>query len=747
MQSDAPENQAESVGYPRYGAVKRYLFSLGVLCLAVGVRAALDPWLGDALSHPTVFAAVLVVTWYWGVGPAVLIAVLGYPAIEYFVRDTALSGVQLSYVAPSLGLYAALVVFIIYFVKSFRRAEQRNRASFDNAALGIMETDSEDRVTSLNERICQMLGYRREQLLGMSVHDITAPEDRSRSEQLNARLRAGELDRLDYEKRYLRQDGSPVWAHVTVSAIRDASGRHLHSVGTVEDIQARKQVEKQVSLLSQAIESAANSIVLTDRKGNITWVNAAFIQLTGYGRDEVIGKNPKILKSGQQPPELYRTLWDTILKGDVWQGELVNRRKDGSFYTEEMTIAPVRAEGGEITHFVAIKENITERKQFEATLRAARLSAERAKTAAEEANQAKDRFLAVLSHELRTPLTPVLAWVQLMQRRPNLPEELRKPLEMVRRNIQLEARLIDDMLDLTRIVQGKVALERKPVNISTVLERAVEICQPDISSRKLHFSVLKDAPHTVTGDVSRLQQVVWNLLNNAIKFTPDGGCVGIRCRGQNGHVIIEVIDSGIGIEPVAQARIFNAFEQGSWGITRQFGGLGLGLAIAKRLVEMHDGTLCVQSEGKNTGATFRVSLPLSSLQPDAETHIPASMAARLSKRILLVEDHGDTATSIKMLLEASGYEVEHAGDAAQALRALDSTGFDLLISDLGLPDKSGLDLMTGLRQRGNDIKSIALSGYGREDDVRRSQEAGFFRHLTKPVDADALMETVSKMLV
>jgi len=705
---------------------------------------------------------VLVVTWYWGAGPAALIAVLGYPAVEYLVRDMPLSGWDLSYIVPSLGLYAGLVIVIIYFVTSFRRerdklretdakvrqSEQRLRASFDNAALGIIETDTEDRFIAVNERICGILGYRRQQLLGLRVHDITAPEDRPRSDDLSARLHAGELDRYDYEKRYLRQDGSRLWVHVTVSAIRDATGRHLCSIGTVEDIHARKQAEQQISLLSQAIESAANSIVLTDRKGNILWVNPAFTRLTGYGLDEVMGKNPKILKSGQQPTERYKALWDTILNGEAWHGELVNRRKDGSLYTEEMTITPVRAQGADITHFVGIKENITERKQAEASLRAARLSAERAKTAAEEANQAKDRFLAVLSHELRTPLTPVLAAVQLMQRRPTLPEEMREPLEMIRRNIQLEARLIDDMLDLTRIVQGKLALERKPVNIDTVVERAVEICKPDISARKLHFSVdVKDAPHTVIGDVSRLQQVVWNLVNNAVKFTPDGGCVGIRCRGENARVIIEVVDSGIGIEPAAAARIFNAFEQGGRGITRQFGGLGLGLAIAKRLVEMHDGTISVESEGMDRGATFRVSLPLSSMQPEAQTQKRAPVAARMARRILLVEDHEDTATSMKMLLEASGYEVENAGDAAQALRVIDSNRFDLLISDLGLPDKSGLELMAELRQRGNNLKGIALSGYGREEDVRRSQEAGFFRHLTKPVDADALVEAVAKMLL
>ena len=626
-------------------------------------------------------------------------------------------------------------------------SEQRMRASFENAALGMVEADREDRLVAVNRRMCQILGYSREALLGKTVFDITAAEDRAQTRELIARLHEGQLDQLDYEKRCLHRDGSIIWVHITASAIRDDAGRFLYSIGTFEDISKRKQAEETVSVLSQAMEAAANSIVLTDRKGRILWVNPAFTRLTGYSLDEVLTHNPRILKSGKQPPAFYEELWRTILSGEPWHGELVNRRKDGSLYNEEMTIAPVRASGANITHFVGIKQNISERKRAEALLRSARLSAERAKAAAEEANQAKDRFLAVLSHELRTPLTPVLAAVELMQRKPNLSDDARHPLEIIHRNVQLEARLIDDLLDLTRIVQGKLVLERKPVQICTVIERAVEISKPDIEARKLHLGVdMKDASQVVMGDKSRLQQVLWNLLNNAVKFTPEGGCVGIRCWREDERVVIEVSDSGIGIEPAALARIFNAFEQGGRAITRQFGGLGLGLAIAKKLVELHGGTISAHSEGKEKGSSFRVSLPVSTTQPVAAPEKRAPDPARSPKRILLVEDNGDTATMVKMLLEVFGYEVDTAGDVAQALQAIDSKRFDLLISDLGLPDHSGLELLQQIRQRGNQLKAIALSGYGHEEDVRRSKEAGFSVHLTKPVDADALVGAISRVL-
>jgi len=394
-----------------------------------------------------------------------------------------------------------------------------------------------------------------------------------------------------------------------------------------------------------------------------------------------------------------------------------------------------------------LEQRVAELKYAEEMLRASRVSAERAKVEAQKANQAKDHFLAVLSHELRTPLTPVLAAVQLLQRRAGLSTEVREPLEIIQRNAQLQARLIDDLLDLTRIAQGKLELQRKPMDICTVIERAVEIAKPDIDARRLHFGVaLKDAPHRVCGDASRLQQVVWNLLTNAVKFTPQDGCVGLSCERQDEHVIIEVSDSGIGIEPQDADKIFDAFEQGGRAITRQFGGLGLGLAIAKRLVEMHEGKISVYSEGRNRGARFRVQLPLSRAELAADAQESSTSVPGLSGRILLVEDNGDTAQTMKMLLTECGYVVETVADVRQALKAVESANFDLLLSDLGLPDGTGIDLMQELRRRGNALKGIALSGYGQEEDMRRSKDAGFSAHLVKPADADALIETIAALI-
>ncbi len=396
-----------------------------------------------------------------------------------------------------------------------------------------------------------------------------------------------------------------------------------------------------------------------------------------------------------------------------------------------------------------------DRKHAEAALKAAKVSAEQAKAAAEQANRAKDHFLAVLSHELRTPLTPVVMGLSMLQDRLDLDPAMRETLEMVRRNVELEARLIDDLLDVSRIARGKIELSLSAVELCTSIRRAVEVCKPDIEARRLHFGVDYGpaAPYWVEADVSRLQQVFWNLLKNAIKFTPQGGCVGIRCRPDATHVVVDVNDSGIGIEPGALGRIFNAFEQAERSITQQFGGLGLGLAISKALVELHGGTIEALSEGRDKGATFRVRLPLmvpaavSAPGGSSKASAPAAAPRRAVRplRILMVEDHGVTAKLMRMVLSADGHTIESAGDVATALELAGQQPFDLLLSDLGLPDGSGHDLMRQLRQRGHKFPGIALSGYGQAEDIQRSREAGFSAHLTKPASREAVLEAVASV--
>jgi two-component system CheB/CheR fusion protein len=312
--------------------------------------------------------------------------------------------------------------------------------------------------------------------------------------------------------------------------------------------------------------------------------------------------------------------------------------------------------------------------------------------------------------------------------------------------------LIDDLLDMTRIARGKIELQKQHIELCRIIGHAVDVCRPDIEGRELEFGVDlgPTAPYWIEADPGRLQQVFWNLLKNAIKFTPRGGCVGVRCRPDNqGHVIAEVNDSGIGIEPEALPRLFDAFEQAERSITRRFGGLGLGLTISKALVEMHGGRIEAHSEGKGKGASFRVRLPLTMLARQPVTAPPAAHPQHAVRplRILLVEDHGVTAKIMKMMLALDGHTIETAGDVSTALEMASQKDFDLLMSDLGLPDGSGYDLIRQLRQRGRRFPAIALSGYGQEEDIRRSHEAGFAAHLIKPASREAVVEAIAAATV
>jgi PAS domain S-box-containing protein len=387
--------------------------------------------------------------------------------------------------------------------------------------------------------------------------------------------------------------------------------------------------------------------------------------------------------------------------------------------------------------------------------RRAELELVQAKEAAEAANQAKDQFLATLSHELRTPLTPVLALVTSLAEDPRA-EELRSEMVTIRRNVELEARLIDDLLDLTRISRGKLDLHREVVDARKVVEHTIEICcQAEVDAGRLVVEKeLGAADHRVWADPSRLTQVLWNLLNNAVKFTPPGGQVSIRSYREDEVLVLEVEDTGVGIEPALLPQIFGAFEQGSFRSPRRIGGLGLGLAISKAIVEMHGGELAARSDGRNRGALFTLRLPVA---PAAVVEAAAAGEETLERspgtagrplRILLVEDHADTAEAMAELLRLLGHRVTTAGGIEEARVAVEAGtsngGFDLVVSDLGLPDGSGLDLMRELSSRFG-LRGIALSGYGMEEDLRQSREAGFERHLVKPVAMQALRKAIREV--
>jgi CheY-like chemotaxis protein/anti-sigma regulatory factor (Ser/Thr protein kinase) len=342
----------------------------------------------------------------------------------------------------------------------------------------------------------------------------------------------------------------------------------------------------------------------------------------------------------------------------------------------------------------------------------------------------------MLSHELRTPLTPVLASALDLENEPDVREDVRESLQMIRRNVELEARLIDDLLDLTRIDRGKVQLNFEIVDADTLLQNALEICKPEIDRKHLRPSLNLRAKRVhMRADSARLQQIFWNLINNAVKFTPHDGQIAITTSNDpDGLLRVEIADTGMGIEPEALPKIFDAFEQGG---RTQSGGLGLGLAISKTLVEAHKGTITAESAGRNEGSKFTLVFPTSEkAKPQAAPMLSPTFAERQPMRILLVEDHEDTNRSLTRLLRRRGYQVQSALTFQSAIELSAKGEFDVLISDLGLPDGSGIDLIQKLASK--PPLGIALTGFGMEQDIRKSREVGFQHHLVKPIDLNKL---------
>jgi signal transduction histidine kinase/CheY-like chemotaxis protein len=369
------------------------------------------------------------------------------------------------------------------------------------------------------------------------------------------------------------------------------------------------------------------------------------------------------------------------------------------------------------------------------------------------ANAAKDQFLALLSHELRNPLSPVIAMVGELEASAEKSPQVRQALEVIRRNVELEARLIDDLLDVTRIAKGKLQLSFEVVNTHEVLQRAYEICRDEIAKKNIEVQFQLEAGRAhVQGDPARLQQVFWNLIKNSVKFTPASGRITITTRNiASEEIEIGITDTGIGIGREKIGKIFNAFEQGQTSITRRFGGLGLGLAISKAMVDAHGGRIQVESPGKDKGATFTVKLetveaPVGA-QNGADGVRPAETkrAAPRKHRVLVVDDHADTCTGMKMMLERRGYQITVAHSADQAVEKAEQEDFDLLISDIGLPGRSGYELMRELRES-KGLRGIALSGFGMENDVTKARAAGFSEHLTKPINFERLEAAIRNLL-
>jgi two-component system CheB/CheR fusion protein len=777
----------------------RYGGSVAAVVLALALRLSLEATIAPGLpAYITFYPVVMLIALFWGVGPGLVATVATALVAGYWILPPA--GMAIDSATDRVGLvfFAATCVLLCTVAglhrrtrdrmaavehelalresqEALRQSEAQLRAVFESLAEGVVVSDLSGNLLFWNRAALlahgltsQEEGRRHLPTLSDSFELATDDGATLAVDQwpLSRILRGKTLRECEFRVRRLDGRVPPKVFSYSGGLAYDAGGRPLLAVVTMTDVterkrseQARQESEMRLARAQEIAHLGSWQLDLPDN--SLTWSDEVY-RIFGLAPQQ-FGATYEAFLDGVHPDD--RASVDAAYSASLRDGKdayeiehRVVRAATGEVRWVHEKCAHIRDADGRVVRSIGMVLDITERRQAEQAaqgaivdLEAARISAERAKSAAEQATLAKDHFLAVLSHELRTPLTPVLTGLSLVEMEPALSERGRNCLDVIRRNVELEARLIDDLLDLTRIARGRIELDRHCVDLASIVDRAVEVCRPDIEARRLHFGVKYNPPraYVVDGDAARLQQVVWNLLKNSTKFTPKGGCVGLECRAENGFAVLEVVDTGIGIEAAALPRIFDAFTQADPSFARQYGGLGLGLAITKALVEVHGGTIEALSAGREQGSTFRVRLPL--VEVEARGAAVASppvgaAAARRRLRVLLVEDHGDTLDMMVAVIDLAGHQVQTAGDVATALEMAAQGEFDLLVSDLGLPDRSGLDLMRELRSRGSVLPGIALSGYGQEADVRMSRAAGFAAHLVKPVDAEVLLAAMEDVV-
>ncbi|MBE9012910.1 response regulator [Pseudanabaenaceae cyanobacterium LEGE 13415] len=511
--------------------------------------------------------------------------------------------------------------------------------------------------------------------------------------------------------------------------------------------------EEAIQLLLSAVQQSRDSIVITnahlDSPGpEIVYVNPAFTEMTGYQSEEVLGKSPRMLQGEHTERAVLDALRRNIAQGNPFHGEAINYHKDGSEFYVEWNITPIRNNQQQITHYVAIQRNISDRKRLEKE-RERLLSQEKAaRDAAEVANRSKDEFLATLSHELRTPLTPILGWSRVL-RTQDVPEDrLQQALETIEENARRQAQLVDDLLDLARIVRGKMTLNFASVSLLEVIIAALETVRLAAEAKSIQIETNLSAPlPPVMGDAGRLQQIVWNLLSNAIKFTPVEGRITVTLSKVDRCAEIQISDSGQGINPEFLPYVFDRFSQEDSSITRQFGGLGLGLSLCRQLVEAHGGTIRAESSGIGQGATFTVQLPLM-LETVAQRQ-PAFEAAKPSLngiQVLIVEDDPSTLQFLAFMIEQQGAIVTPIDSAQTALEELKRSRFDVLISDIGMQGMDGFALLHHIRAFAEDLPAIALTAYATQHHQEQALEVGFDAHLAKPIEPEKLIETISTVI-
>jgi len=750
--------------------VSNYVLSFAALVAAVLLRALLDRWLGDSLPLVMPLGAVALSVWLGGYRPAVMVTVLGFLACAYlFIPPRG----QIDLVDPELLVrmvgYLFACALIIGFGVAFQRAQAHAHAESELTRMtaqlqvekgnqliaarllaSIVES-SDDAILSKslagviqswNAGAERLFGYTAAQAIGRHVSFIIPPERMDEEDRIIASLKAGR--RIEhFETERVRSDGRRILVSLTISPIKDDEGRVIGASKIARDITERRQVEAEREKFVTLVESSMDFIGICDLQGSPLFVNRAGLAMVGLDSlDEARRVPVASFFFPEDQSRMMQEFFPSVLREGHGEIDVRFRNfKTGEARWMAYKVLTLPDESGQPIAFATVSQDVTERRRLEDNLRelAANLS---------EADRRKNEFLAMLAHELRNPLAPLSNAARAVRLGGREGESLRSASDMLERQVAQMSRLVDDLLDMSRITRGRIELRKERVDLGSIVSHAVEAARALYRSMDHEMTVtMPDTPMQLSADPTRLAQVVGNLLNNASKFTDKGGHVWLTVERDGHEAVIRVRDNGIGIAEEHIPGLFEMFAQIDTSLERSRGGLGIGLTLVKTLVEMHGGTVHARSDGPARGSEFTVRLPIlsdvvstASDEGASEPPLPA-----VKSRVLVVDDSEDGAESLAMLLQLSGHETHIAHDGVEAIEAAERLRPDVVLLDIGLPRLNGYEVGSRLRKKpwAKDLALVALTGWGQDEDRHRSREAGFDAHLVKPVDYGALLKLLA----
>ncbi len=626
--------------------------------------------------------------------------------------------------------------------ETLQRSERELADFFDNVPVPLQWVGADGTILRANRAELAMLGYAAEEYIGHNIAEFHA--DGSETGEMLQRLVAGQA-LCGHRTRLRCKDGSLKAVRIDSSAYVE-DGRFVHARCVTRDVTEEQGAEETALRLATIVECSDDAIVGKTLDGVITSWNRGAERIFGYTADEMIGQPIVRLMPPDRINDFPRIL-ATLQRGErVDHFETERLRKDGRRIQVSITVSPIRDARGNIIGASKIARDVTERKHNE-EVRAQLLASEReARAEAEAALRMRDEFLSTVSHELRTPLAAVLGWVNVLKAGAT-GDKAAAAVQAIERAGRAQAKLIEDLLDVSRAISGQMRLDLRLVDLPAVLRQAVDAIRPTAATKGVHLEMRVDeSAGPVAGDVDRLQQIAWNLLSNAVKFTPSGGTVELCLERRAIDVCLTVRDTGCGIPREFLPYVFERFRQAERADSRRTGGLGLGLAIVRHLVELHGGAVAVASEGEGRGATFTVTLPLTMIAASALAH--GAGGRLVGVRVLVIDDDPDTRDAVQLVLQGHGAHVTVAGTSAQAHARLSDSPPDIIISDLRLPDQDGYDLLRAVRaiDRFRSTPAIAITGLDSDDRIEDALTAGYDLRLGKPIEAEALVNAVTDLL-